>query len=260
MSLPLHDYPDWQRALHTADLQQSATNQALNAGGFFSLPVQDMRPYTSFSVQVEVTTVGAPTAYNPIAVVLDWRDAPSLGNPVFEDVHWIWPRGVGGGVFAWESGRFEQQDVVHGPYLTVTLFNNGVNNCTTDIRLYGNTRVIGRNYVRNTPNTGGVAVDEWSSVLLSDSSFVAAGAFKDILMRLCPGPASIMLICGAASTFTFQLYTPLGKLVYSEPVAAGVTALRQWDLPKTALKFEAVNTGGANNNYTVAITGNGQDW
>lgn len=260
MTLPLHGFPDYQRSLQTADLVVSATNQALNAGGFFNLPIQDMRLYSSFILQMDVTTVAAPTAYNGIAVVCDWRDAAALGNPVFEDVHWIFPRGVGGGVFNCDNGRFEQQDAVHGPYLSIALFNNGVDNCTTNIRLFGHTRSLGRCYVRNTPNTGGVAVDERSTVLFAGNAFIGPGAFQDNLIRMAPGPASLMLITGAASTMTFQLYTPRGDLVYSEPVAAGATQLRQWDLPKTALKFEIINTGGANNNYTAAITANGQDW
>ena len=260
MTLPLHDFPDWQQSLQTADLAQSVTNQALNAGNFFSLPVQDMRAYSSFSVQVEVSTVAAPTAYNGIGIVMDWRDAASVGNAIYEDVYWIFPKGVGGGVFNTDNGRFECQDAVHGPFCRVTLFNNGVDNCTTDIRLFGNSRALGRRYVQNTPNTGGVAVDMQSSILIANGSNLGPGATETKLLRMAPGPVTVVLQTGAAGPYTFNMFDPLGLLFYQEVVAAGAAPIHDIILPRCAVRFAAVNTAGVANGYFASLVSGRDNW
>lgn len=244
----------------TADLAVSVTNQALNAGNFFNLTKQDMRPYQSFFVQVEVSTVAAPTAYNGIGIALDWRDGPGVANAIYEEVYWIFPRGVGGGAFNTDNGRFECQDAVHGPYLSVALFNNGVDNCTTDIRLFGNTRSLGRRYVSNTPNTGGVAIDPLSSLLLSDTvTPLGAGAAINRLVRMAPGFAHARMQ-SLGGTMNFDYLTPDGRTIEGFGLAAGQDLHTDLALPNTAVRCRVTDTSGAANNYQWFLTTARDSW
>lgn len=243
----------------TADLVQSATNQQVNAGNFFNLPQQDMRLYSSFSVQVEVTTVGNATAWNGIGIALDWRDQAGVGNAIYEDVYWIFPRSPGG-AFAQENGRFECQDAVHGPYLNVALFNNGVDNVTTDIRLFGNTRSLGRRYVQNTPNTGGVSIDPLSSLLVSDGvTPLGAGAAINRIARLAPGIAYTRMQ-SLGGTMNFDYITPDGRTIEGFGLAAGQDLHTSLALPRTAVRCRVTDTSGAANNYQWFLTTTRNNW
>lgn len=260
MTLPLHDFPDWQRDLATADLIVNQSSQALNAGNFLNLAAQDLRPYSSFAVEVDVTTNAAPTAWNGIGISIGWKDLASLGKAIYDDVYFIIPKGVGG-AFATDNGRFELQDAVHGPFLFVSLFNAGVDNCTATINLYGNSRALGRRYVQNVAvASGGFSIDVSSSQLLSvNSTPLGAGAVIETAVRMAPGVAYTRMqsVVGA---MIFQYFTPNGKEINGFNVAAGQDLHTDLALPRSAVICRVTDTSGAPNNYQWMLTTSRTSW
>lgn len=255
-----------QRSLLAPDLQVSSGPQTVNGGATFNLPIQDMRAYQSFSVNIDITTIAAGTGWNPIGIAVVWlQNGSGAPNPVvYEDIYWIFANNNGSGGFPNQNGRFLLQDTVHGPFLRVVIFHNGVDNATVNMSIYGNSRSIARRYVGNHPNVGGVsstALDDFDSVLYSNGFFVNAGAFVDGgIIRMAPGPATIKFIAGSASPLTFSMYSPSGNQFLSENLLAGGSLLIPYTLPRMATLLKIFNSGGVNNNFLALITTGRDNW
>lgn len=253
MSLPLHDFPDWQASLDTADLVVNLTSQALGGGGFVNSVILDMRSYSSYSLTVKVTTNAAATQYNQIQIYTFWTQDNAGATRMYMDNFEIFAADAGFGAFTSVFGRFDIQDAVHGAFLQISVVNTGADNCTLDLNIYGNSRTIARRYLSNPSWFDGIGSGFNDRALLGEiGTAIGAGVTVSRLLRLAPARASFILF-NALATVQWRLLRPDGTTIGIWQPAAGVALAFDYSLPRTATRLTINNFGGAGTTFNVDI-------
>ncbi len=260
MTQSLHDYPDWQGSLNTADLDVTAQSVVLGVGSAVSLAPQDMRNYSSFSVHVRVSQAGAATAYNGCAVSLLWAANNAGARRPYREVYGIWAEDNGAGAFACLLGDMYLNDSVKGSWLTVAVDNYGADVLACTIDLAGNSRSQGRRYLTN-PHNSIALIDVFanSSLINANNVALAAGATATYLVPLSPGLARVRMVA-ITTTHFFSFFDIMGRDLGSWVGVAGSDFHEFVALPHSAVKMVVTNNGAVAGNHYVNLVTARDNW
>lgn len=253
MTIDYHGYPDWQPGLGTTELIAAQPLQSVPIGGTLVAFQLDMRPYSSYGVQVTAFVSGVPTNFNNIGVTLSWLLDSALTTEIWHDGWSANSYNQTGSAFDCNDFQTMIQDNVRGPLLTASVSNNGPQSADVAFTVYGSSRTVSGRTLRSmlgNPLTGQQAT---LSTIAYFSGNVGAGATKSIPMGLAPGEAHIVLNSGAGNNGCS--ITGVSTLVAWQAVT--FTALRErLVLPDESTILRLINNtaGVLNMNVSVVST------
>lgn len=197
-------------------------------GGIF-----DVRNFASYNLSIYSTTVpSAPTAFNPVKVVITWRDGPgSNDNVTFVDTLEWWSDG-GSGPFGFVNGLVYSQDTHHGSYFSVQVTNEAAaDTVQISYTLTASTRMLPGPYVRQDAGVDGTI------------AHINNGAIgQNIPLPLHYGRLWARMTATGAGTTNFGFQMAGDSFVYELfPVNASTTTRAEWITPKRALLAQMSN-------------------
>ncbi len=259
MTIPLHDYPDWQRSLSTADTAEIHTDAVVTPGNFTDTSILDMRPYQSFVLKVTPSLNETATDYGNVLIEMNWYLDEAQSVVVYQDTYSVYPSNVGGGSFVVEELDFYLQDVVHGPFCEAAVSNWGPDDISVDYALLGHTRPIPGPYARQTSDTSPASMGATSSRLLSDSGTLGAGASAVYPLRIAPGLVRVYVETATRNHY-IRYITPTGATIDEYQVAAGVVDVRDIYFPTESMRIDVENTGAGNGDHFIRAVHDRRYW
>lgn len=260
MTQTLHDYPDWQQSLNTADLDANITSSVLGAGGTVVMTAKDMRNYSSFGLHVFARQNALGTAYNPVHVNLLWSSTAAGARRPYRERYGIWASNNGLGAFASSLGNLFLADSVKGAWLTIEVVNNGPDALVCDIDLTGNSRSQGRRYLTNDSDSISFAAVFADSLLVSASAVaLGAGATATYLLPLSPGLARARMVA-TTTIHLFNFFDIYGNDLGSYVGAAGSDVHDFLALPKSAVQATVQNVGGVAGTHFLQVVTARDNW
>lgn len=245
MTLALHGFNDWQDPLHTADLQTAVQTLSIVTGATSQTAIFDMRPYSSFGINLTAVSHTPPqTNWNGIAYSVEWYSDAAGSQPIYEDSGKFLVQDSGG-AFVTRFGTVEINDAVHGPYMQVTIVNQGPDTNDVSYRIFGNSRSMGRRYLINKPNGINPTVTGIEGILPPIGGFVAPGATFTNAQPMLPGQCTLSVQTGN-SAFTVLLTDPTGVGFWQTNIPANANNNYFLPLPRSAFLVKLTNTGAAN--------------
>lgn len=238
----------------TYDRVLLATSPTILTGGTFTTAVIDMRAYQGCMLSFLISTVTiTPAAFNPARINVDWYMDAAGTDRVFNDSYEILALQIGG-TFVCNNGKLNIQDIVHGPFLKVTVYMAGPDSITATIEINGTSRSFGTIYMEE---IDGYPPDPtlvlWDGVLVNISQqSLAAAAVKNTSMRMAPGNVAIRMSTGTMPySFTFHM----GSLTEVEVFTLAASAVTRQNLifPKRSVWVAAQNTGAGAGIYSLTI-------
>lgn len=252
MTLPLIDYPDFQRPLASAEVVKVSQQASVGGGGLIGPFISDMRNYVSVALVCTAITPGVPTAYGSVDVLLAWCEDAAGAIPIFTETFCFWSQPAGGAVFLTPGGRLMFQDACRGPYLSVTLSSRSPNPIDLTARVYGASRSLGNRIVKE--HDVSVTVSSTDSDVLASTGVVttAAGAISQYPLQLHEGPVWVRYSAGI-TTHTFDVYTSQGLRIDQQLLAVGqiVRGLNPW--PGQSMRVAVTNTGGVPGDHRLDV-------
>jgi len=260
MTLPVHGFTDWQIPLFTADLQTDVLSTDVNPAATFTTAVFDMRAYQSFSLMVSaVSNIVPKTGYGDIEYQVQWF-ANSFGSQiVYQRRYAFLPQGSTGG-FATSLGRVMHKGPVMGPYMSITVLNNGPDQVSFTYRILGNTKTTTQDVLINTDVNGHGAFPNDQGMLVRTGSIpVGAGITFNFLMPMAYGPAGIFVQTGAQA-FTVTVIDPTGTIIWQDGVPATTFRFTKISLPQASCQLTIQNTGAAAANIIASVVSERENW
>lgn len=220
-------------------LLTGSTGANVMAGGAIQVgQTFDSRQWASYylTIDAEVQT-SPPTNYNQIEVQLYWESDLLNTVQVASDHYEFWANATPSVAFEADLGQVYIQDEMHGPYMRVTMVNNGPDNVSVKWSLFGTTRILSSPYVRQGSLPDGI--------LASDSRAIPATGTITIPMPMAYGEAQWKLLNSGANPVVPSLdYHLAADDRIGNPVPAGTLQLFNVVLPKRAALLEVTGTVG----------------
>lgn len=244
-----------QRSLLAPDLRSLNQNLDIPAGFFGFSTTVDMRAYQSFSVTIDLTYVGVPAGWAGTRIDLVWTD--ETGRVIFEDNYNMFPASPNAvGAFHNRFNRLEVQDSAHGSFLTVQFVNsNGVNAVTANCLVFGNSRAISRQHVRNTDGTNGATstVQEDLNVLVNlQNTAINNATTHTYILPISPTRVWHDWLTSQVLFFNFWL-SSTNLLIRQVTTVANVEDTREYLFPKNQIRMEVINTSGVVASYNATV-------
>lgn len=236
----------------------SAANITLATGTSTVLPAVNTFQFSSLILNVD-TGCNAPTAYNPVKIVLQWSDSlagTANSNVIFEQSFEIHARQSGTFPNA-NGGFFIYHDSVHGKSVSVTIFNNGPNTVTIfDYELTGSNVNVGALYCNEilnpaiSPLTGFINQDQ---ILVSVSAAININTTVNFSSRMGPGNLVFVMTAGAQPiTFAFQFGSDVNS-ADTLTQAANSTTHFSYVCPARSIKWAISNGAVGASSYTLRV-------
>lgn len=166
-------------------VQIPTTSLAFSAS--FTTALLDVKPFTSYYLDIFASGPVAPTAYNSVLIAITFVD-PS-GQDSYEDFYEPWIAQAGS--FPYASGTVMIQDKVHGSRMKIKFINPNADTITVAGFLTGTSRDVGQPYVRQQvvgqAGSGGVnALDNGVDGILINTNGFSSIANGATFKYLCP--------------------------------------------------------------------------
>jgi len=225
-----------------------ASPTTIIAGNSISIPgpgtttTFDMRNFSSFYFVCTPLVNGVPSTWNSIFITFDWFSQTGALNTTFSDSVEIWATQPV--PFFFNGGVFTIQDLVHGPYLRITVLNaNPVNSINFSYALVGTTRLIANPSYRQN-RTDAIMLDS------TGNPIPASGTAQEPAQYL-HGRFLAMFGNSGANPMTFAIHH--GSLVFSinTVVAAGITTVIESIAPKHSIRIDVVGVVGQTYNVRL---------
>lgn len=227
-------------------IAQSSGPNTIASGNTSVGNVIDVRPYASYDLIVNATTIGASTGYNPIEIDLFWTTDQGAQNLMYFDFAEFFADSVSG-AFVISLGAIAMQDIMHGPYMRVNFTNNSAADTVSVLwKLVGSTRVISEPYA---------VQQSGADAFLHGLNLINIGANAVISNPLAysRGRGWIRFsTVGQPMTFNFQAGSK-GTYDFVQ-VAAGGVFKGEIVMPKRALNIVVANGPGAGQYNVIPIT------
>lgn len=212
----------------------------------------DMRGYKSFSLSVTATKQGLTSAnLDPVQIRLTWFT--QTGGFVYHEVYGWFADDRGGPAIAQNYGTLDINDSVHGEFLNISLTNitGNLDNVAFSGSVWGSTRDVGRQYVRNSNSTGfGIAIDGTLPII---NQSIAGAATVTTLWPMQTGPISFFV-----DTFNSTVAGALvlldangTQLLIQVYAAGGFFGPFTFNPPRSAIRCNFQNNGGVAGTYIV---------
>lgn len=142
-----------------------STFTVMNTGPFTLNPTSgtnfglflDMRKYQGFYMDVTATVQGNPSEHAPILVVPRWYYDTTLSLVSYQDTFEFWADNPNSTQYFFAGGVMSLQDIVHGPYLQLTVSNGALTTfCTVSVTIAGTSRLIPNQFVRQQAGSDGI--------------------------------------------------------------------------------------------------------
>lgn len=162
---------------------------SITGGSSFTTSTFDMKPFTSYYLDMFISGPLAPTAYNSLKIAIIFLD--SQGQDSYQDFYETWVSQAGGFPFA--AGTTMIQDKIHGPQMKIVFTNPNADTVTINTVLTATSRDIGQPYVRQEVNglagSGGSLDNGVDGILINTNGFIAInnGVTFNYLMPLTYG-------------------------------------------------------------------------
>ena len=260
MTLPVRGYQDWRRPLFTNDIvvYSAATSQAFNTVA--STGALDMRQFASFTVFANVVSHANATAFNPQILQLNWSILGGVNPQMSNEYYGFFAHGLNSVPFFADNGLMSVADNIHGPFLNVSLFQNGVDTCDAILQVVGQTRTLGGRSVRSDNPFGTQPRKLSASTLVSLTNLnLAGGATSSTVMRLAPGRASARFATTTQGGF-FEVVDAEGSEVFGKLFGAGIDQTFDFSLPNSSCIMKVTNTSGVAAVYVATVTSDRNDW
>lgn len=259
MTLPLHDYPDFQKPLNTADLREEWSDDAVAAGFGTALQAFDVRQFSSLTFRFAAQTNTAPASFQRASFTVQFYDDPDALVPVWAEEFSVHAYNPGGGTFAVENGWLYLGIPVMGPFVSSFCLNNGSVDMTLSGLVVGSSRSFPGTYLRESINPLTSGVNHVDAKLTSGVTAVAAGASAFRPLRLHQGRVSYQLST-ATQPATFNITAADGELIRQILVAVGAEAVGELVLPSQSCRVQITNTGAGNGNFRATVVAQRQNW
>lgn len=215
----------------------------------------DMRSFQSFYFLIGSSAVGAATAYNPLLVTFDWfADPLGISDPVFRDEFEIWSDNINTPFFA-APGVATLEDVCHGSYLRVRIFNGAAtDHIDIQFTLIGTTRQLPGPYLRQQLGTDGVLIEDQTIIGPGGiNTYPLPVTYGTTYMKFFNNGAAAMTLflgfgsnaggVGATNDFVDTVPATTSRI---EPTVGGVTPAQAFIFPKRAGIIRIQGTVGQN--------------
>ncbi|HET6215356.1 MAG TPA: hypothetical protein VFE14_20995 [Micromonosporaceae bacterium] len=224
-------------------LLASETIKSLAANFTYLSPTIDLRPFESYGLVVRLED-GTMNTTDIIGVDLSFYAEPLLSadSLIFVDYFEVLKTNILG------SSVFRLSDVVHGPYLKMTIFDPNVVGRTVVLtyRLYGSYRPLANTFLRT-------AAD---GVLYQTRSVLGAGANNGgSAARLGYGRGLAVLVSGAGGGATMDIRYSNSTIVDEQLVAAAANTRisKELVLPRDQAVVTITNNGAAGSTIDAYI-------
>lgn len=140
-------------------------HQVMNTGPFVQGPQSgtnfgiflDMRAANSFYLDMSAVVVGSPSEHVPILVVMRWFFDTQTSQVSYQDTFEYWADNLNPTQYFFAGGVMSIQDVVHGPFLQITVSNGALTtSATLSITVVGTSRTLPNQYVRQQASSDGI--------------------------------------------------------------------------------------------------------
>jgi len=260
MTQTLHDFPDYQGSLTTADLDATFGTSNLAGGVPITSSVLDMRSYNSYSIRAWARQNAAGTAFNPCRLDMYWYADQAAGRELYRERIGWWGSNNNVGAFASQLGRLYIHDATKGSFLQFEIYNMGPDtlSCSNDVS--GRSRSLGMRYVQNMSDSIAILdLFRSSNLITSGGVALAAGATANYLAPLAPGLAHVRL-AAITTPHTFIFTDGAGQDIGSFVLAVGAEVRELIALPQSGIKVSVTNTGGVIGTHIVNVVSARDNW
>lgn len=259
MTLPLHDYPDFQKPLNTADLREEWSDANVAAGFGTALQAFDVRQFSSLTFRFVALCNTAPASFQRASFAVQFFDDPDALYPVWEEDFSVHAQNSNGAGFGVTSGWLYVGIPVMGPFMSAFCLNNGSVAMSLSGLVVGSSRSFPGTYLRESIDPLTAGADKVDAKLTSGVSAVAAGASSFRPLRLHQGRVSYQFSTGTQPG-TFNVTAADGELIRQILVAVGAEAVGELVLPSQSCRVQIINTGAGNGNFRATVVAQRQNW